>query len=341
MKYLISSIFLFCSVFAFGQLAPDFLITDSDGIEHNLYADHLDQGQTVVLKLFFTTCPPCIGLAPWMEEKYQLWGAGQYDVEFIELSTQSFDSNADVAQFKTQYGLTFPGAGADGGSKEAAQVYQSGQFGPYFGTPTLVVIAPDGTVTMGFSYDDFDSVVASTGATGMEGGSGGGTDDMTTYSMMSSISGSSAPNTLKYILKPANADSPQYDILDITGGSLNFDYPSTQFPEIVEPVIIVEAEGSIIDNSVNVLDLLRMRKHILELEPFTDPNHILASDINSDNKINALDLLNLQKAILELITVYPNNTPAWKVSPAQIPLVENVGQTEQVSFSIVKTGNVN
>ena len=107
-------IYIFCLLFTFsilsGQTAPDFTITDSDGVVHELYKDHLDKGQTVVIKLFFTTCPPCIQLAPWMEEKYQLWGAGQYDVEFIELSTQNFDSNADVANYKIQHGITFPGA---------------------------------------------------------------------------------------------------------------------------------------------------------------------------------------------------------------------------------------
>jgi len=340
MKYLTTFLLVFTLSFIVAQQTPDFTVTDSDGVVHSLYADHLDKGQTVVLKLFFTSCPPCISLAPWMEEKYQSWGAGEYDVEFIELSTQSFDSNEDVAQFKTQYGLTFPGVGADGGSKEAAAIYQSGDFGQYWGTPSVIIIAPDGTVTMDFNYDDFDDLVAATGATGMSGGNGGGNADITTFSINTSNNASSAPSNLKYILKPENSEMPQYDILALNGGSLDFDYPSTVFPEIENPVIVLELNGDIVDQSVNALDLLKIRKHILDLDVFTTESQLLAADINSDGNINALDLLNLQRALLELITIYPNGTPAWKTIPEQIPLSINAGQTVDIDFQLVKIGNI-
>lgn len=340
MRTLVILALIFSFSFVSAQTAPDFTVTDSDGVVHELYADHLDQGQTVVIKLFFTSCPPCIQLAPWMEEKYQDWGAGQYDVEFIELSILSSDSNADVANFKTQYGVTFPGVGFDGGGQDAAQIYKSGVFGPYFGTPTLAIIAPDGTVTQGFSYDDFDELIAATGATGMEGGNGG-MDDPTLFSLNVDTKSNTSPDEVKYILKPANADSPSYDILAITGGDLSFEYPSAEFPEIEEPVIVVEATGSVADESMSGVDLLKIRKHILELDPFTEPHQLLAADVNSDNKISAVDLLNLTKAILELIDEFPNDTPSWKSIPAQIELNQDPGQTVDLDFQLVKIGNVN
>ena len=340
MKYIISIFFLSFSLVAFTQTAPDFQITDSDGVIHNLYADHLDQGQTVVLKLFFTTCPPCIQLAPWMETKYQNWGAGQYDVEFIELSILTNDSNADVAQYKIDTGVTFPGAGFDGGGKDAAAIYKTGQFGPYYGTPSLVIIAPNGSVNQGFSYDDFDSLVAATGATGMSGGGGGGTDEVTTYNVNSTISTTSVPENLIYILKPANADNPTYDILAITGGDLNFDYPSLDFPEMVDPVIVIQVEGDIVDNTVKPHDLVQIRKHILELEPFTEEYQLLAADLNSDGLIKPHDLLTLQKALLGLITEFPNDTPSWISIPAQISLIESIGNTIDIDFQLIKVGNV-
>ncbi|MFT4536727.1 MAG: thiol-disulfide isomerase/thioredoxin [Saprospiraceae bacterium] len=339
MKHLITLFFLSISAIAYTQTAPDFQITDSDGVVHNLYADHLDQGQTVVLKLFFTTCPPCIQLAPWMEEKYQNWGAGQFDVEFIELSILTSDSNADVAQYKIDRGITFPGAGFDGGGKDAAEIYKSGQFGPYFGTPSLVIIAPNGSVNQGFSYDDFDSLIAATGATGMSGG-GGGTDEVTTYNVSSTIPTTSVPDNLKYILKPANADNPTYDILAITGGVLNFDYPSLAFPELEDPVIVIEVEGDIVDNTVKPHDLVQIRKHILELEPFTEEYQLLAADLNSDGQIKPHDLLTLQKALLGLITEFPNGTPSWISIPAEISLTESLGNTINLDFQLIKVGNV-
>lgn len=342
MKLLLSKFFILISFFASAQMAPDFQITDSDGLVHNLYADHLDQGQTVVIKLFFTSCPPCIQLAPWMEEKYQAWGAGQYDVEFIELSILTSDSNADVAQFKLNHGVTFPGAGFDGGGKDAAEVYKSGQFGSYFGTPSLAIIAPNGSVTQGFSYDDFDSIIESTGATGNSGGNGGGdmTGEVTSYNVSSTILTTSIPSNLKYILKPANANSPTYDILAITGGSLLFDYPSADFPTMTDPIIVIEAEGDIIDNTVKPHDLLQIKKHILGLEPFTEEYQLLAADLNSDGQIKAHDLLTLQKALLGLITEFPNDTPSWVSIPAQIPLAQSFGNTINLDFQLVKIGNV-
>ncbi len=345
MKLIISLFFLSFSFVAFAQKAPDFQITDSDGVVHNLYADHLDQGQTVVIKLFFTSCPPCIQLAPWMEEKYQNWGAGQYDVEFIELSILTGDTNADVAQFKLNYGVTFPGAGFDGGGKDAAEVYKSGMFGSYFGTPSLAIIAPNGSVMQGFSYDDFDSLIEATGATGNSGGNGGGggggmTDEVTTYNVNSTITTTSVPENLTYILKPANADSPAYDILAITGGTLNFEYPSVDFPELVDPVIVLQAEGDIVDNTVKPHDLVQIRKHILELEPLTEEYQLLAADLNSDGQIKPHDLLTLQKALLGLITEFPNGTPSWISIPAQLSLTESLGNTINLDFQLIKIGNV-
>lgn len=339
MKSIVSTLFCFVSIISYGQMAVDFTITDTDGIERSLFADHIDQGQTVVLKLFFTSCPPCISIAPQVQGSYEQWGEGQYDVEFIELSTQAFDSNADVAQYKNTYNLTFPGAGKDGGSLDAVIPYRDGVFGIFFGTPTLIVISSDGTVNYNVHVDDLNDAIAATGATGMD--NGGMTDEVTSYNINGTNASSSQPTNLKYFLKPANADSPKYDILDITGGSFDFDYPSENFPELTDPVITIEASGDIIDGSTNVLDLLNMRKHILELEPFTNENQLLAADVNSDDKINALDLLNLQKALLDLISEFPNDTPSWKVSPAQIPLTENIGGMENLDFTIVKTGNVN
>ncbi|MEM9546022.1 MAG: redoxin domain-containing protein [Bacteroidota bacterium] len=329
---------LFTCSFISAQTAPDFTVTDSDGTVHELYKDHLDKGQTVVLKLFFTSCPPCIALAPWMEEKYQLWGAGQYDVEFIELSTLNSDSNIDVANYKIQHGVTFPGVGADGGSVDAGQIYKTGTFGPYFGTPSLVIIAPDGTVEQGFSYDDFDTLIAATGATGMDNGSG--MEDPTTFTLNPTIESSTMPEKIKYILKPANADTPTFDILSITGGNLTFVYPSAEFPEIENPVIAIEVDGPASDGSLRATDILELRKHILELEIFPESYQLVAADVNSDDKLSAVDLLELTKVILELEDEFPNETPSWISIPNQIELSDDPGEVVNLNFQFIKIGNV-
>jgi len=168
-------ILFFCATILDAQdTAPNFIITDTEGQEHNLYEDYLDNGTTVVIKLFFTSCPPCKSIAPHVQQLYEDWGEGNFDVEFFELSTQSFDHDPRINTYKNTYGITFPGAGIDGGGLAALAPYLSGDFGPYFGTPQFAVIAPDGTVTFGVGGSGntgrINALNDAIEATGAEGG---------------------------------------------------------------------------------------------------------------------------------------------------------------------------
>lgn len=155
------------------QTAPDFTVTDSWGQPHSLYADYLNQGKTVVLKIFYVACPPCNSIAPFLEPLYQDWGGGQADVQFIELSIKQNDTDAMVNNYKSMHGTTYPAAGGQGNSVAATIPYTNGTFGLWTGTPTFVVIAPDGTL----DYDVYgvgnsgtvaalDAAIAATGADG-------------------------------------------------------------------------------------------------------------------------------------------------------------------------------
>jgi len=156
------------------QSAPDFAVTDSWGSTHQLYADYLDQGKTVVIKVFYVACPPCNAIAPHLEPLYQKWGGGSADVQFIELSILQSDTDAKINVYKSSHSTTFPATGGEGGSVAAVQPYKNGTFGPYTGTPTFVVIAPDKTVQYDVSglniqgtIDALDAAIAATGATGI------------------------------------------------------------------------------------------------------------------------------------------------------------------------------
>lgn len=164
-------LFLLISFTLSGQLAPDFTITDSDGQQHTLYAGYLNQGKTVLIKIFFTTCPPCNAIAPYMQPLYEEWGSGNYDVEFFDLSDKSFDTDVLVNNYKANYGHTYPAAGSEGGSLAAVAPYKADLFGDFTGTPTFIVIAPNGTVqfdVFGFgnqgTIDAVDAAIAATGA---------------------------------------------------------------------------------------------------------------------------------------------------------------------------------
>ncbi len=152
--------------------APNFTVMSSPTNSHRLYEDFLDQGKTVVLELFFVDCPPCNAFAPFMNGLYDEWGHGEEDVAFIALNVRDTDNFMDVAEYQTKHGHDWLAISKEGESLEAIIPYTNGTYGMYLGTPTLVVIAPDGTVNYrpngtnldSLGYMQLDSAIMATGA---------------------------------------------------------------------------------------------------------------------------------------------------------------------------------
>ena len=101
-------------------------------------------------------------------------------VEFFELSTQNWDNNIDVKGYALKHGLTYPGAGQDGGAFAACAPYKNGTFGPFYGTPSFAVIDPTGEVNYGVRFTtsnqvEFDTAVARALRVTRNTGGGGGT----------------------------------------------------------------------------------------------------------------------------------------------------------------------
>lgn len=133
---------------AFSQTtAYDFTVVDTYGNTHELYADYLDQGKTVVIDLFWVNCPLCQNLAPDLQTLYEDWGAGNYDVQFMALTIRPNDDDNDVIGFDNATGVSYPSISAEGGSIEAVEPFLDDEYGVYEGSPSIAVIAPDGTVT--------------------------------------------------------------------------------------------------------------------------------------------------------------------------------------------------
>lgn len=281
--------------------APDFLVTDSQGQQHRLYADYLNQGKTVVIKLFFTYCPPCNAIAPLMEPLYQSWGGGAGDVEFISLTTKNDDTSADVAAYKANHGHTFPGVGADGSSLAANLPYRDGTYGLFLGTPTFVVIAPDGTVnynprgpTQAATIDAVDAAIATTGAvrplinytgggsiTTPQGGPiSGVTVGISELPGTTGASGASGQYTFNALLAPGQ----EYTLQAVKTGGYR--------------------------NGVSTHDLLLISRHILGVASFNSPLLLLASDANRDGKVTTLDLIFLRRLILGIDTEL-NGQESW------------------------------
>lgn len=123
--------------------AGDFTITTTDGITRNLY-NTLDSGKTVFVDLFFTTCGYCQEYAPVIEDIYQNTGAGQEDIVFWGISNNLGDPDAVIDQYRTNFNVTNPCAGPNGGGTTAHTTVISGQ--NFQGWPTYAVICPNRTL---------------------------------------------------------------------------------------------------------------------------------------------------------------------------------------------------
>lgn len=353
MKYTLTFSFLCLTLFIHAQPAPDFTITDSDGQQHQLYADYLNQGKSVLLKVFFTTCPPCNSIAPLMQPLYQDWGAGEMDVEFFDLSDKSFDTDVLVNAYKANHNHTYPAAGVEGGSLSAVQPYKNGMYGPFLGTPTFIVIAPDGTVTWDVraagnqaTIQAIDQALLATGAEKPK-------QKENPVTVSGNVDGAlGIPNMKVFILDGAHT------AIDSVITDENGQYSFSVLPTEVQPnwrVEVIKTDDP--TAGVSAVDLIVINKHILGVEPFTTVEKKIAADVNSNISVNVADILNLIKVLLGINpnfldgkswVTYPSDlvldnstNHAPMIPETSIPLEAIMNGTRSGNFKAVKKGNVN
>lgn len=92
--------------------------------------------------------------------------------------------------------------------------------------------------------------------------------------------------------------------------------------------VVTPSKNDDVRNGVNTLDLVKIQRHILELEIMEDPYALIAADINNDERLTPADLLSLRKVILGLDTQFPENE-SWRFIPKTYQF-EN--QTEPFDF---------
>lgn len=66
-----------------GDVAPDFTVTDMNGVTHHLY-DYLDQGKYVILKFGFIGCGACEATRPGFNNMYYNFGCNEKDIILLE-----------------------------------------------------------------------------------------------------------------------------------------------------------------------------------------------------------------------------------------------------------------
>lgn len=113
------------------------------------------------------------------------------------------------------------------------------------------------------------------------------------------------------------------------------------------------------NNGLSVLDLIQVRKHILNIDQLASPYQILAADVNASNSVSTLDLILMQKVILNIDVAF-ENIATWTFLPADAVFVDNADPFQglssgnfgfqlapdhmtEVTFDLIgiKTGDVN
>ena len=330
MRRLLVLSLLFSFLTGYSQMAPNFTVTDVDGVTHNLYEDYLDQDYVVVLKIFFVNCPPCNAAAPIYQSHYETWGEGSNGVQFFELTNKSNDSNAAVTGYKNQHSLTMPNVSAEGGAVAAQAMYTNGTFGPFFGTPHYMVIAPDRSVVNGVSLNNLDQVITdnlpNTGA------------PVTPVKIVGN--NNAIPSGVSVFMKPKNASTPVLNVTSLTNGTYEFNYPSQEFPMMNEPILFISSTAPAQDGSIRAGDLIPIRKHILGLEPFTDVRDEIKADVNGDDRIRASDLVEIRSVILGLSSEFPNGVPSYKLYPEQVDFDVSGTDLVTIDLELLKIGDI-
>ncbi len=324
-NFLLLALLAFCGRLA-ASPAPAFDVTDSDGNQHDLYGDYISQGKCVVIEIFFVNCPPCATHAPYLQTLYQgkktLYPG---KVEFFLMTTMSNDHDTQVAGYKTAKSLTMPAISSDGGSLAAIAPYQSGDFGPFLGTPTFIVIAPNtGEVffdirggspqsTMGKLSQLIDHLVVPAGP--------------------SNICGTASPTGVPIDSVRYTVETPTWDSTFWSG-----DYNLWNFPALQNtlPYNISAYKNDHPLDGVSTFDLVLLSKHILGITPFDAGWKTTAADVNLSGTVTAFDIVETRKLLLGIYDTFPFCT-SWRFFPAVGTEVNGYCYI----FQCIKMGDVN
>ncbi len=145
--------------YTLGSVMHDFTVTDSDGNSYTL-SEMLKEKDMVMLNFWYTTCSYCVAEFPYLEEAYNNY---KDSIEVIAMNHYVADSEDEVAEFKTTYGLSFPMVKEDLGMQTAfnLQGYPTSVFIDRYGVICLIEVGgvtsatPFNTAFEIFSADDY------------------------------------------------------------------------------------------------------------------------------------------------------------------------------------------
>jgi hypothetical protein len=116
------------------------------------------------------------------------------------------------------------------------------------------------------------------------------------------------------------------DLEPVEKTTINLSHPTNIFPSVVTiedgqytfsnvpaegPYTVTPNRNDDHKNGVSTLDLVRIQKHLLGIEPFTSAYEYIAADANNTAGVSAIDLVEIRKLILGIYDEFPNNS-SWR-----------------------------
>ena len=119
----------------------------------------------------------------------------------------------------------------------------------------------------------------------------------------------------------------------------NGDY-SIMAPLNATKVEIIPSLNTQHKNGVSTLDMLRIQKHLLGVQPFNQAYQFIAADVNNNNSLSSLDLIELRKLSLGIYTEFPNNF-SWRFVSKVTYNDDEVSNFSTFKSSIILEGAIN
>ncbi len=147
-------------------------------------------------------------------------------------------------------------------------------------------------------------------------------------------------------LKGSNPALPSAGMFNMTSASGAFNFNALP----IDPNYILSAKKDVNPlNGVSTFDLVKMSKHILNVQPFVAPYDFIAADINHNGQVTTFDIVELRKLILGIYADFPAND-AWRFvdksfqfttdTPLAEPFPESVKVSNANDFVAIKIGDL-
>ena len=173
------------------------------------------------------------------------------------------------------------------------------------------------------------------------------------YSIHGGVFTSGGESISNQLISLTNGEEHTFNLTNNIGG-----YSFSGLPENT-PITIQPVSNENYYNGLSVLDIIKLRKHILGTGIIDDTYQLIAADVSNDKIVSVRDILQIQKLILGVTDSFPNNqawrfvedsyqfknpTMPWKEDFPESVTIEGLTDSLnriQLNWTAIKIGDVN